>query len=262
MTMTASRETAVTHPKIRERRAAVEDQKLRSRNRKLLAGVVVVLIALLAAAATQSPLLDVDEVRVIGAVRVTSDSVREIAAIETGEPLLGLDLRAAQERLEGEPAIASATATKEWDGTVTIEILERRPVAVFNVEDGVVGAAADGIIVEVTDAAAGELPLISGAMFLADPGVRVPKAVDDALIVAAELPPDIARLTERIEVSVDMLSLRLRGGAQVELGDARNLDLKIDAIRAFFAQVELDCLERLNVQAPTVPVLVRLASCS
>ena len=33
------------------------------------------------------------------------------------------------------------------------------------------------------------------------------------------------------------------------------------AIRAFFAQVELDCLQHLNVQAPTVPVLVRAEAC-
>ncbi len=114
MTMTASRESTSTHPKIRERREAVEDQKLRSRNRKLLFAAIVVLLALLAAASTQSPLLDVDEVRVIGASRTSADAVREAAAISTGQPLLGLDLGSAQDRLLQVPEIAAATARSRY----------------------------------------------------------------------------------------------------------------------------------------------------
>ena len=71
--MTTTVASAPTHPRISERRAAVRDQKLRSRNRKLSIAGLLVLAGLIAAAATQSPLLDVDEIRVIGAERNSAE---------------------------------------------------------------------------------------------------------------------------------------------------------------------------------------------
>ena len=82
MTATATASAALTHPRISERRAAVQDQQQRSRNRRVVAAGLVVLLALIAAASTQSVLLDVDEVRVIGAARHTPDSVRELAGLD------------------------------------------------------------------------------------------------------------------------------------------------------------------------------------
>ena len=261
MTASATLNSALSHPRISARRAAVEDQKLRSRNRRLIGAGVVILAALIAVLATQSPLLDVDEVRVIGAVRQNPELVRELSGVHAGEPLVGLDLEAAEEQLASLPEVAWVQVSKNWAGVVTIEVIERAPVARFVSDDEAIVAAGDGVVLDVPGPSAETLPLISGAMFVAHPGESVPAEVTEALAVAAALPPDIAHLTEKVEIAVDMLALRLVGGGKIELGDDRNLDSKFDAIRAFFAQVELDCLDTLNVQAPTVPVISRQASC-
>ena len=105
------------------------------------------------------------------------------------------------------------------------------------------------------------LPEIAGAMFSTDRGRQIPDVLDDALRVAAVLPADISSVTDRIEITVDSLVLRVVGGGDIALGDARDLDAKFDAVRAFLAQVDLSCLDTLNVRAPSVPVIRRTPNC-
>ena len=282
------------HPKISERRAEVEDQTQRSRQRKLIAIAAIVVLGLLAAASTQSSLLDVDEIRVVGATRTSTEYLRAAAGLELGTPVLGLDTDEIEERLLALPEVETVTASSNWSGVVTIEIIERLPVARIESVDGTVVVAADGLVLRVIDrepaapdsvddldlddldleeteleeieleplpADVAALPEIAGAMFRTERGKVIPTVLDDALLVAASLPNDIASITERVEITVDSLVLTTAGGGAISLGDARDLDLKFDAIRAFLAQVDLSCLDTLNVRAPSVPVIRRSASC-
>lgn len=246
-----------THPRIEQRRAQVQDAKLRGRKRRLLAVVAVAVLALLGYGVTQSPLLDVDEVRVIGATRTRPNTLREVSGVEPGDALLGLDLESAERRLLELPAIEAVESERTWSGVVTFEVREREPVARIDSPDGVLIAARDGTVIEITDEPDPTLPVISGAMFSSAVGARVPTELSDAVEVAGSIPADIARVTERIELSVDGLALRLRGGGRIELGDARELEAKYDAVRAFLGQVDLSCLDEIDVRAPLVPVLTR-----
>ena len=102
---------------------------------------------------------------------------------------------------------------------------------------------------------------VGGAMFTSPVGTIVPIEVAGAVAVAANVPEDIASIVERVELRVDSLRLRLVGGGLVELGDDRSLDEKFNAVRAFVAQVDLRCLEQIDVRAPTVPTLERAEAC-
>lgn len=279
---TSPTDGADAHPRFSERRAQVEDSTRRRRNRKLsiLAGLVV--LALLLAAATQSALLDIDEVRVVGAQGLTPEEVRAVAAVELGTPVLGLDTDAVERRVRSLPKVQQVLVNSSWGGVLTVEVIERLPVARIATPDGVMVLAADGMVIDVlslsseteteteTDDspelvlpdAVMELPEISGAMFLRDVGEFVPNVLDDALVIAAELPDDIQRVTQGVEITVDSLVLRAVGGGRISLGDARDLDEKFTTIRAFLAQVDLSCLDTLNVRAPAVPVVQRNPNCS
>ena len=258
--MTAST-TALAHPKIRERLEAVEDEQVRRRARKFIALGVLALLALAAFGVTRSPLLDVDEVRVIGATTTGPNALRVVAGIEPGAPLLGLDLEAAEARLLALPEVASVSSNRTWDGLVTLEVLERRRVANITTADGTLVVADDGMVVSMDEYADPMLPRIAGAMFSTPVGGLVPVELADGVATAAALPSDIARVTDHIRVGSDTVSLVLVGGGIAEMGDARELDAKFDALRAFLAQVNLGCLESLDVRAPGVPVLARSAGC-
>ena len=290
------------HPKFRERRAEVEDQTQRSRHRKLIVLAGLIALGLLGWAATQSALLDVDEVRIVGAERTSAEYLRDVAGVELGTPVLGLDANTIEERLALLPEVAAVTVASNWGGLVTVEITERLPVARIESADGTAVIGGDGLVLEIieriplgggtglSDAGLSDaglsntgltnpdevgdpvpleplppeidvLPEIAGAMFSTDRGRQIPDVLDDALRVAAVLPADISSVTDRIEITVDSLVLRVVGGGDIALGDARDLDAKFDAVRAFLAQVDLSCLDTLNVRAPSVPVIRRTPNC-
>ena len=290
------------HPKFRERRAEVEDQTQRSRQRRLIVLAGLIALGLLGWAATQSALLDVDEVRIVGAERTSAAYLRNVAGVELGTPVLGLDTNTIEERLALLPEVAAVTVASNWGGLVTVEITERLPVARIESADGTAVIAGDGLVLEIieriplgggtglSDAGLSDaglsntgltnpdevgdpapleplppeidvLPEIAGAMFSTDRGRQIPDVLDDALRVAAVLPADISSVTDRIEITVDSLVLKVVGGGDIALGDARDLDAKFDAVRAFLAQVDLSCLDTLNVRAPSVPVIRRTPNC-
>jgi len=278
------------HPKISERRAEVEDQTQRSRTRRLMILTGLVVVVLLAFASTQSALLDVDEVRIVGAERVSTEYLRAAAGVELGTPILGLDTDEIEERLLLLPEVRTVSAATSWRGVVTVEIIERLPVARLDSPDGTVVVASDGLVLSVIDRRVepadptlaqdpdlgqeatevdlaplpqdiAALPEIAGAMFVTERGEQIPEVLNDALTVATELPGDIASITERIDITVDSLVLSTPGGGAISLGDARDLDEKFEAVRAFLAQVDLSCLETLNVRAPSAPVIRRAAGC-
>jgi len=278
------------HPKISERRAEVEDQTQRSRTRRLMILTGLVVVVLLAFASTQSALLDVDEVRIVGAERVSAEYLRAAAGVELGTPILGLDTDEIEERLSLLPEVRTVSAATSWRGVVTVEIIERLPVARLDSPDGTVVVASDGLVLSVIDRRVepadptlaqdpdlgqeatevdlaplppdiAALPEIAGAMFVTERGEQIPEVLNDALTVATELPGDIASITERIDITVDSLVLSTPGGGAISLGDARDLDEKFEAVRAFLAQVDLSCLETLNVRAPSAPVIRRAAGC-
>ena len=290
------------HPKFRERRAEVEDQTQRSRQRRLIVLAGLIALGLLGWAATQSALLDVDEVRIVGAERTSAEYLRNVAGVELGTPVLGLDTNTIEERLALLPEVAAVTVASNWGGLVTVEITERLPVARIESADGTAVIAGDGLVLEIieriplgggtglSDAGLSDaglsntglsntdevgdpapleplppeidvLPEIAGAMFSTDRGRQIPDVLDDALRVAAVLPADISSVTDRIEITVDSLVLKVVGGGDIALGDARDLDAKFDAVRAFLAQVDLSCLDTLNVRAPSVPVIRRTPNC-
>jgi len=290
------------HPKFRERRAEVEDQTQHSRQRKLIVLAGLIALGLLGWAATQSALLDVDEVRIVGAERTSAEYLRDVAGVELGTPVLGLDANTIEERLALLPEVAAVTVASNWGGLVTVEITERLPVARIESADGTAVIGGDGLVLEIieriplgggtglSDAGLSDaglsntgltnpdevgdpvpleplppeidvLPEIAGAMFSTDRGRQIPDVLDDALRVAAVIPADISSVTDRIEITVDSLVLRVVGGGDIALGDARDLDAKFDAVRAFLAQVDLSCLDTLNVRAPSVPVIRRTPNC-
>lgn len=259
---TADSATSGTHPRFQERRVAVEHENLQRRNKKLVAACVLAACALLAFAITRSPLLDIDEFAVEGASTLNPASIVTVSELAEGEPLLGLDLDLAADRLEILPSIASATVTKSWGGLVTITVVERQPAVQFRNGETWIVTAADGIVIAHAEQRWDGVPGIRGALFQTAPGRRVPAEVGVSLAVAAAMPSDVSVVVETITQTADSLLLDLYGGARIELGDARNLTEKFSSVRAFLGQVELRCVESINVQAPTVPVIVRSDSCS
>lgn len=260
--MTAATITPV-HPKILERREAVEGEYLQSRNRRLAGLLALIMFAAMIWSALHSSLFDVDEVRVIGSSTDLASDIRAAAEISTGDTLLRLKLDEAEARLLALPGVVDATVSRSWTGVVTVDVVQRFAVAEVHTPTGVAHVGDDGVVTSVGPVGTGPsglLPTVTGVTFVPTAGDQVPEQLADAVAVAAGLPDDLASTVDRITVAERGVALDLVGGATTFVGDSRDLETKYSALRAFLSQVELRCLEEIDLQSPLVPV-VRRAAC-
>jgi cell division protein FtsQ len=249
-------------PRIAARRIAVKRDEGRRRLRRLAwVGGAAALVAG-AVLLTRTPLFDVDEVRVAGADHIGADVVREAAAAAgagRGDLLVDVRLDEVADAIEELPAVAEASVERDWPGTVTIEVVERVPVAVVPAGASLAVVAADGVVVDVATASPG-LPALGGVTVDAEPG-----AVAEAgalLAVAAALPPELLGAVEAINApDDDELELALADGGRALLGAGEDLDAKLDAVATMLAQADLGCLDTLDVRVPSSPAVTRVAGC-
>ena len=122
--------------RFRLRRIAVRREEGRRRLRWFtvlglgVAGIILVLLLL------TSPLLSVRKVEVEGVVYANPELVESIVDGIDGEPILTVDLDAAEEKLLMIPWVRQARVSMHLPSRVTIEVVERAPIAFFRSVDG------------------------------------------------------------------------------------------------------------------------------
>ena len=278
------RPAVAVDPRMRSRRIRVRRAEGRKRLRRVTLVLAVVAAVVLAAVATQTPLLDVDHVRVTGVDGARSDDVVAAASVAADQPLVSLDGGAVADRVEDLPWVASAQVRRSWPATVRIEVTPRRVVAAVQVtEDHVALVDAEGVVISIEPGATGPegdgqpggagegagdeaaadppettlvLTGISGQIAEGEPldeGARDAIAVASA--VAEHLPDTVA------SVSTDLDAELLQGGV-VRFGSAEDLDEKITAVKTVLSEVDTACMALLDVRVPGSPALTRNQGCS
>ena len=261
----------VVDPRFRERRIAVRRQAGRRRLKRLLVLVAVALVALTSVTVLRSPVLDVDLVRVRGTQLTSAAAVEEAAGIRIGAPLLLADLGAAEDRIEALPWVADASVRRDLPSEVVVEIEERVPAAVVSIGRTRLLVDDHGRVLERGDPAKyppavprnpAFIPVHapSGGADLA-PGALVDSSLLPAVSLAHRLRENPAGAVTAVRLRPS-LRLELAGGGHAELGDATDLDVKVEALRTVVARVDLTCARRLDLRVPTHPVLTRRDSCS
>jgi len=269
--MTAATRPLAIDPRIKARRDDVEQAALRKRAQRWLIALIILLVFCACAAASQSTLLDVDRILIHGATTTSPQRVAELSGVTLHEPLTSLDLDAAASAIATIPTVDEVTVRRSWNGTVSVNITERLPVAQFRMPDqSSVIVDADGHVLAVDALARPGLPVVEGVVVSTTAGHWLGDEALNMASIAAALPADVARASRTLRAEPDGLRLLLDGapgdstaasGGEVLLGDGRQLSEKFWAVRAFLHGVDLQCLETLDVRAPSVPVVVRQESC-
>lgn len=247
-------------PRFRERRIAVRKDAGRRRLERLVLLVVVAALALAGVIVLRSPVLDVDEVTVAGTTRLGADDIRAAADIRPGSPLLLVDLGGAAAGIERLPWVADAEVTRDLPGRVHVEVREREAVAVVSGGGTAVLVDVAGRVLEEATAAATPFVRVLAPGTPPAPG----GSVDPDIVAAVELAgrlrinPAGAVAAVRLEPS---LRLQLTEGGIAELGDASDLDAKVEAFRTVHARVDRSCLEVIDLTVPTHPVVTRDEGC-
>ncbi len=249
-------------PRLAERRQEVDRDRQRRRRRSWAALAVVGAVAALAVAATWSPLLDVEEVTVQGAQRADPDDLRSAAGVVVGDPLTWFDPAGAEARLVEEPWVLTAEVDRSWDGTVTIEVEERRPAAVVAAADGGwLVTDGDGRVLTRLDEQPTDLPVLAGATSTAAVGDTLDDDVRAALAVAAVAPDALRPALATVRPLGDDVELDLREGGTIALGGTQDAAEKLASAAAVLGAVPDGCVQRLDVSLPSAPALVRAPGC-
>lgn len=221
-------------PRMRARRIA--NKRAEGRRRLIVVGVIAGIVLLLVAgiAVVASPIFDVRDVRVQGAVYTDAEVLQEVVAALEGEPVLLVDTEAAQRRLLEVPWVERVSVVTDFPHTVVVDIRERRPVAVFQGADQLFRIIdTQGRVLDVIDGRPVAYPLVTGRHPDTPRGqyAGAPYAAAGRLVLA--LPSEIRSLL--VDMGLDsgtgLLSLRLKGPSdriiEVRLGDESALDDKL-----------------------------------
>lgn len=247
-------------PRFRARRIAVRKDAGRKRLKRLLVLVGVAAAALAAVIVLRSPVLDVDEVVVTGTTRLDPEAVRAAAGIDPGTPLLLVDLGAAAEGVESMPWVADAEVTRDLPGRVDVVVHEREAVAVVSGAGTAVLVDVEGRVLEEAPSAATPYVRVVSPDEPPAPGAVVEPGLLTAIELAGRLRANPAGAVAAVHLE-PTLRLQLAEGGVADLGDASDLDAKVEAFRTVHARVDRACLAAIDLTVPTHPVLTRDEGC-
>jgi cell division protein FtsQ len=239
-------------PRIQERREEVQREVGEKRRRIALLVVGALLAVGMVFLLVQSPMLDVDHVRVSGNAHVSADDVRAAAGVHNGDPILLVDTQKIRGRVVALPWVASAEVHRSLPGTLRIVVHEEDPVAFVRRDDTHVALLADDghVIADVENAPPGATEVR---------GVRKAPAIGkmisppEAAGVVRALPAELANQVIAIDVGGTGVALDLARGGEVRLGSMDALDAKAAAAIAVLKQWGDKPLQYVDVSVPQNP---------
>lgn len=217
--------------------------------------IVVIVLALASIlAALHSPLVAVETIEIVGAVRADVGERVARAGLGPGALLLHVDTASIEDAVRRDPWVADARVERIWPDTVVVEVIEREPVLWVEGVATWMLVARDGTILETAGAPGGGLLLAAVAFPDRLPGEIPSDLVWGELVeMALVLSDDLGR----------SLRLELRGpelwttafGHEIRLGNPVDLADKARTLRALLAD-EVPAGFLIDVSSPVRPAVV------
>lgn len=235
----------------------LELSRIAPSGRSLLTGFLILLTGLgLYAAARTTSAFAVERVAVRGASPDVAAQVRKAVAPALGESLVGLDVAELRRRAETVPMVASATLDRAFPHVLEITVVPETPVAVLRRGSSSWLAAAGGRV--VGELGKGERPGLPRVWLKRDVEVTVGerlgglqrRAVDAVAPLAGNPLP---RAVTSVVAAKGSLTLELRSGLELRLGDATDLAVKLEVARRVLPQLGA-AGGYLDVSVPERPV--------
>lgn len=237
-------DTDAVPPSVRRFMARARQRRLRAVLPWAVAGAVLAVFGLLAWMVYGTAVLGVREVRVVGAQVVTPTEVTAAAAVPPKVPLARVDLDAVRDRVEALAPVDRAVVSRDWPGTVLVEVVERTAVAAVPVGGRFALMDDEGVAFSTVTRRPAGLPLAR----LAQPG---PGEINTraALTVLSSLTDELREQLLAVSVKAPaQIELELRRGRTIVWGDDTESDVKARVATALLAREG----DRIDVSAPEV----------
>ncbi len=152
----------------------------------------------------------VEEVEVAGRSQTDPKDILAAAGLKRGDPILEFSPQAARQRIESLPWVASAAVERRLPDTVTITIVERRPIALWQHNERIALIDAQGAnLGPVAIESAPNLPLVVGG--------DAPAHAGELLAMLAEHPIIAQRVQASSWIGSRRWDLKLDNGVEVRL---------------------------------------------
>jgi cell division protein FtsQ len=226
-------------------------QAVRSRRRrKAFAFTVIALVLALLGASLWgvyfSTALVTKRVNVVGTHNLTRTQVSLAAQVPLGVPLVRQDLDAIAERTTSLPAVESAAVTRDWPSTITVTVVERRPIFAVRQSSGYVVVDKYGIAYQTQ-------LVLPPEVVLAEVNSADAPLLSQVAIVAAALPHKLREKVDRITAgSRDSIALVLRSGLIVTWGSSSDSELKAQVMGALLKQKPKSSIDVSSPHNPTI----------
>jgi len=190
----------------------------------------------------RSPLLQVQEVKVVGAERLDAATLAAAAGLE-GKSILFADTGKAKERLLQVALIKDLSIERQWPGKMVIRVKERQPWGYWRVKEQIYVIDDEGFVLD-NDQPAEDAPTIaqldSERRWL--PGEQVDiHTIELARQLIESAPRSLGRLVVGLEYSDRSgLTVVLEGGLRATFGDGRDLDYKISVLYVLLEKAQRD----------------------
>jgi len=251
--------SVILDPKIAERRKLVHEQYSKRRRNRLVAVVALALVFAVAVGVLYSPLFSAQTVVIKGAGRNYWNSIMQASGLNTHPPLIEINARSVDSRVESLPYLAHATLQRKWPSTVVLTVTERVPVAIIRYASGQwATVSSTGRIIALQSLAPQNLPIIYSSNYHSGSvGSQVGSGFSTALSVATAIKRDGVgnvqeiRLTNEGEVQLILAHPKVT----VELGGARHVRAKLEVVETLISSNLLNQGGVVNVSSPSMPVL-------
>ena len=223
----------------------------------MLTGLLILLAAVgLYAAARTTSAFAVERIAVEGAPPDVAADVREALAPALGESLLGIDLAGLAHRVARVPMVAAASFDRGFPHTLRIAVVPEVPVAVLRQGGSSWLAAEGGRVVAELDK--GERPGLPRVWLKRDVeivlGERVGGLPRHAIMAVSPLRSQpLPAAVGSVVATRSELTLVLRTGLEVRLGDGSDLPVKLEVARHVLPKLG-DSTGYVDLSVPERPV--------
>ncbi len=198
----------------------------------------------------------IDGIEIEGAPPAVALQVRQALRTDLGTNLLRIDLERVRQQVAAVPSVASASFDRAFPHTLRVVVVPERPVAV--VRQGAASwlvSARGRVMASLAHGARPRLPRIwiaKGAPFAV--GGMAPVTLGDPLAAVAPLRAvRFPAQVKSVRVGSDELSLLLRSGLELRLGDATDVRLKLAVAAKVLPLISADT-RYVDVSVPERPV--------
>jgi cell division protein FtsQ len=248
-TATATRRARPTSTGKNKKRKRKKKTRRSWRGKALALIVIAVIVALLAGGiwvVYYSPALVTKRVNVVGTRNLTPIQVSLTAQVPVGVPLARQDLDAITARLTAVPSIETATASRSWPNTITLTIVERRPVLAVLQPNGYV-------IVDKYGVAYQTQPTLPPKVVLANVDTQNKPLLSAVAVVATALPEKLNGKVRLITArSPDSIALILGSGRLITWGSSADSELKAKVVTALLKRKPKSAIDVSSPHNPAV----------